>query len=135
MTEENNNKPNGWKEWGNHVLQTLDRLEGKITNIEKQQHNFELDYQREITRLKTKSAIWGAVTGIIGSIIISIVISFSASFILGETRDHMKDKYYHNSTSFNESIYSTKWKSGISHSCKVLNKTRNFKIIKSSKWS
>lgn len=101
MTDENN-KPNGWKEWGNHILQTLSRLENKMVNIEKQQHNFELDYQKEITRLKTKSAIWGAVTGIIGSLVVSvvvgIVVSLSANYMIGEMETQINSKHY-NSTS------------------------------------
>lgn len=48
---------NGWKEWKNHVLSELQRLEPIQTDI--------TDIKVAIGKLKVKSGIWGAIGGII----------------------------------------------------------------------
>lgn len=50
---------NGWKEWKNHVLSELQRLEPIQTDI--------TDIKVAIGKLKVKSGIWGAIAGIIPS--------------------------------------------------------------------
>jgi len=48
---------NGWKEWKNHVLAELGRLEAIQTDI--------TDIKVAIGKLKVKSGVWGAVAGAI----------------------------------------------------------------------
>lgn len=50
---------NGWKEWKNHVLSELQRLEPIQTDI--------TDIKVALGKLKVKSGIWGAIAGIIPS--------------------------------------------------------------------
>ena len=55
---------NGWPEWKNHVLMSLER-------IEKNQNKL----TEEVTSLKAKAAVWGAVGGTVLTSIVNIIIS------------------------------------------------------------
>lgn len=66
MTEENS-----WKEWRNYVLKHIEKVEDKIDNLEKEDRENKI----EITKLSTKSKLYGALGGIIATAVISGIVS------------------------------------------------------------
>lgn len=62
---------NPWKEWGNYVLKTLDKVEKKIDNLECNFNKYKVEINTEIIRLKTKAAVWGSIAGFLFSAIVS----------------------------------------------------------------
>lgn len=85
MTEDELN--NSWSSWGNHVLQTIGKLEKKVDQMEKNQQEYEIKHSNEITAIKAKAGIVGAITGAIGSAIIALIIAISANFATKEIQD------------------------------------------------
>ncbi|GIU70148.1 MAG: hypothetical protein KatS3mg002_1384 [Candidatus Woesearchaeota archaeon] len=74
---------NGWNEWGKYVLRALekadvDRMETKkeITEIRQQLQKLEIHFAKDISSLKTRSAIWGAITGFIATAMLTIISLF-----------------------------------------------------------
>lgn len=61
---------NGWMEWKNYVLNMLEKLENRIDNIEKDSVNTKI----EITKILTKSKVYGALAGFAGSALITLII-------------------------------------------------------------
>lgn len=63
--------PNGWTEWGRHVLSELERLNGCIEALNGRIRASEI----EQTILKVKAGIWGALAGMI-PVAITLLILF-----------------------------------------------------------
>ena len=72
---------NGWQRWKIYVLETIDKIEVKVDNIEERRKNCQLWCTQEITKLKVKSSLWGAIAGFVVSLILTLVLSLSAGFI------------------------------------------------------
>lgn len=83
MTETNNRNDNelnnSWRAWGHHVLQSINRLESKIDSLEKELHEYDVNFSNQITSIKAKAGIIGGITGAIGSAIIAFIIAFLAN--------------------------------------------------------
>lgn len=72
---------NGWQRWKIYVLETIDKIESKVDQIEDRRSNCQLWCTQEITKLKVKSSIWGAISGFIVSLILTLVLSLSAGYV------------------------------------------------------
>lgn len=62
MAEEN--KPNGWGEWGKYVLKELERL----NDCYEEQLKLTQAIRTEIAVLKVKSSVFGAIAGLVPSV-------------------------------------------------------------------
>ena len=71
--------PNGWHEWGRHVLAELERLDGCYHNVQKQNEKL----VNEITILKIKASLYGALAGGI-PVLITIAIALFLHLIGGK---------------------------------------------------
>lgn len=56
-------KPNGWDNWGNHILEELKRLNSNIEKLADQSHAFESWTKAEIAALQVKCGVWGVIGG------------------------------------------------------------------------
>lgn len=70
-------KDNSWKEWRNYVLKMIERLEGKVESLEDEDHNNKI----EITKMSTKSKIYGSIAGFVVSAILSLVVGLIIYFV------------------------------------------------------
>lgn len=65
MTPPNEHNGNGWAEWKNHVLLTLERIETAQDELRK-----------DVAELKTKAAIWGGIASFVVATGVNIIMSF-----------------------------------------------------------
>jgi len=72
--------PNGWNEWGNHVLLELKNLNGRLSKIEESQIKLLL----QVEGLKVRASIFGAIGGA-GTLLVLQVIGkyLVASLVTG----------------------------------------------------
>ena len=62
--------PNGWTEWGKHVLLELERNEATHTRMMEKLNQI----QEQVTMLRVKGAVWGAAGGIVSAIIVALAV-------------------------------------------------------------
>lgn len=67
---------NSWKEWRNYVLNMLEKLEHRVSDVEKQ----DIDNKIEITRIITKSKVYGSIFGLLASAILSLIVGLVIYF-------------------------------------------------------
>lgn len=93
--EGEDNQGNGWQRWKVYVLETIEKIEGKVDNIEDRRRKCELWCNQEITKLKVKSSIWGAISGFIVSLVLTLAISLGAGFITKnvDIQEHNKKEH------------------------------------------
>jgi len=62
-------EPNGWHEWGRHVLKELERCDSRLSAMEKRLARIEANQ----AVLQTKAGIWGLMGGAI-TVIIALAV-------------------------------------------------------------
>lgn len=72
--DKNNNE--GWDEWGNYVLKTMEKIEHRVEKCEETVSSNKLENQKDIIELRVKAAIYGAISGIIISAITTIFTGY-----------------------------------------------------------
>ena len=60
---------NSWKEWRNHVLSTMEKLDNRIEKLEEK----DVQNKIEISKLTTTSKLYGSVYGMVVSAIFSVI--------------------------------------------------------------
>jgi len=70
---------NGWKEWRNYVLTTLDKMEDRQDKLD----NDNKENTINIAKLSTKATIYGTIAGLVTSAILSLVVGFLLFHITG----------------------------------------------------
>lgn len=78
-----NGQPNGWTEWGRHVLSEMERLNGCIEGINLRLRQYDID----MTVLKVKAGVWGVLGGLI-PVLVTISIMFLSGHIKTPQRSH-----------------------------------------------
>ena len=63
MSPPYDNHSNGWSEWKNHVLLTLERIETAQDELRK-----------DVAELKTKAAIWGGIASFVITTLVNLAI-------------------------------------------------------------
>jgi len=71
------NSGDGWKEWRKYVLNTLDKLEKRVEDVEESVINNRIN----ISNLLTKSKIYGSIAGFIVSGVISLIVGLTIFFV------------------------------------------------------
>lgn len=56
-------KPDSWDQWGNHVLEELQRLNRNMETHQAEGAEFKVWVNREIATLKVKAGVWGVLGG------------------------------------------------------------------------
>jgi len=73
MTPQPNNN-DGWKEWANYVLKTLEELKKTISDNNDLIHKLKLEIRIMQTKMSMRAGLIGALTGMIPSVIALIYI-------------------------------------------------------------
>lgn len=62
-----------WREWSQFVLKAIEKLEGKMDQLDSDFHEQQILYKEEITQLKTKVKFAAAIVGLVSSIGVSVI--------------------------------------------------------------
>lgn len=79
----NNNESGNWTSWKMHVVKSIDRLERKQNDCEREFHDHEIEATKNLAEIKTKMGIIGVISGAIVSIIISVIAGLIIYSITG----------------------------------------------------
>lgn len=60
--------PDGWDEWGRHVLSELKRINSSIEDLRVAHSKLELVTAKEISALKVKAGAWGLLSGFLAAV-------------------------------------------------------------------
>ena len=72
---------NGWKEWRNYVLNTLDKMENRQDKLENENQSNAIS----IAKLSTKATVYGTIAGLVTSAILSLIVGFALFHITGSS--------------------------------------------------
>lgn len=79
-----------WEAWGNHVLTTLEKLEGKVDKLEEKIQKEREQTVIEIATLKAKAGVWGTIAGVIASFVTSLIVGL---LVYQMTHGHVEKNY------------------------------------------
>ena len=83
MSDDNNiEKEDNWSSWKIYVIKSLRRLESKQAELEKEYHETELQKQKDLTELKTKSKTTSAIVSAVVTLIFGLVINVTSAFLI-----------------------------------------------------
>lgn len=84
MSEENEimEKEDNWSSWKIYVIKSLKRLESKQEELEREYHETEIQKQKDLTELKTKSKMTSAIVSAIVTLVFGLVINVTSAFLI-----------------------------------------------------
>lgn len=88
--KKNNGIQEGWNSWKIYVIKTLDKLDKRQTDLEKDHKEGELSSAKDITEIKTKMKMSSAVISIVVALVIGIIINVFSAYLIGKW---MENKY------------------------------------------
>lgn len=78
-----------WEEWRQWILISIRKLNEQVEKIKETNHECNLEYTREITKIKTAAGIWGVIGGAIVTLIFSVI---SGVVVYHVTTNYMERK-------------------------------------------
>lgn len=88
--EKNNN---GWNSWKIYVIKSLEKLEKRQSDLEKEVHDYQIENNNNVTELQTKSRTSATIISMVVALIIGIIVNVGSAFLI---TNYIDSKYDNN---------------------------------------